>query len=67
LTPSTLQAKGITTTSCLLIQKSTVLFSRRERIGNSQIGGILNQEPITKMVEKRELRWFGLLITMGEA
>jgi len=25
------------------------------------------KEPVTKMVDKRELKWFGLLITMGEA
>jgi hypothetical protein len=36
----------------------------RERIRNSQIRGILNQEPVTKMVDKRELRWFGHLIKM---
>ena len=36
----------------------------RERIRNSQIRGILNQEPVTEMVDKRELRWFGHLIRM---
>ena len=36
----------------------------RERIRNIQIRGILNQEPVTKMVDKREQKWFGHLIRM---
>jgi hypothetical protein len=28
------------------------------RIRNNQIRGILNQEPISKMVDRRELIWF---------
>jgi len=39
----------------------------RERIRNSQIRGILNQEPVTKMVDKRHLRWFGHLIRMDSS
>jgi len=39
----------------------------RERIRNSQIRGIQNQEPVTKMVDKRELRWFGHLIRMDSS
>lgn len=35
---------------------------KRDRIRKSQIRGILNQEPVPKMVDKREQRWFGHLI-----
>jgi hypothetical protein len=38
--------------------------TRRDRIRNSHIRGILNQEPVTKMVGRRELRLFGHLISM---
>jgi len=38
--------------------------ARRDRIRNSQIIGVLNQEPATKMVDGRELRWLGHLIGM---
>jgi len=38
--------------------------ARRDRIRNKQIRKILIQDPVTKMVEKRELRWFGHLIRM---
>jgi hypothetical protein len=37
---------------------------RRDRIINNQIRGMLNEEPVTKMVERRELRLFGQLIRM---
>jgi hypothetical protein len=36
--------------------------TRRATVRKSQIRGILNQEPVSKMVHKRELRWFGHLI-----
>jgi len=36
-----------------------------DRIINSQIGVILNQEPVIKMVDGRELRWFWHLMRMG--
>jgi hypothetical protein len=36
--------------------------TRSDRIRNSQIRVILNQEPVTKMVDGRELRWFGHLM-----
>jgi hypothetical protein len=39
--------------------------TRRDRIRNSQIRGILNQEPVTKMVDRRELRWFRHLIRIN--
>lgn len=39
----------------------------RERIKNSQIRGTLNQEPFTKMVDKRELRWFGHIIRVDSS
>ena len=35
-----------------------------DRIRNSQIQEVLNQEPVTKMVYRWELRWFGHLIRM---
>jgi hypothetical protein len=38
--------------------------TRRGGIGNSQIRGKLNQELVTKMVNKKKLRWFGHLIGM---
>ena len=38
--------------------------ARRDRIINRQIRRILNQEPVTKMVDTRELRWLGHLIGM---
>jgi len=38
--------------------------ARRDIIINTQISGMLNEEPVTKMVERRELRWFGHLIRM---
>jgi len=38
--------------------------TRRERIKNSQIRKILIQDLVTKMVDKKELRWFGHLIGM---
>jgi hypothetical protein len=37
---------------------------RRDINGNSHIRGIPNQELVTKMVDKMELRWFGCLIRM---
>jgi len=36
----------------------------RDRIRNSQIWGILNEVPVTEMVDRRELRRFGHLIRM---
>jgi hypothetical protein len=36
--------------------------TRRDRIRNSQIWGILNEVPIPEMVNRRELLWFGHLI-----
>jgi hypothetical protein len=39
----------------------------RERIRNNHIRGILNQETVTKMVDKRELRWFRDLIRMDSS
>lgn len=36
----------------------------RDRTRNSQIRGIINQEPVTKIVDSRELRWFWHLIMM---
>jgi hypothetical protein len=33
--------------------------ARRDRVRNGQIVATLPQEPFTKMVDKRELRWFG--------
>ena len=36
--------------------------TRSDRIRNSQFRVILNQEPVTKMVDGRELRWFGHLM-----
>jgi hypothetical protein len=38
--------------------------TRRDTIRNSQIQEALNQEPVTKMVYRWELRWFGHLIKM---
>jgi hypothetical protein len=38
--------------------------TRRDRIGNSQIRGKLNERPITKMVDRKKVRWFGHLIGM---
>jgi len=38
--------------------------ARRDRIINTQVRGMLNEEPVTKMVERMELRWFGHLIRM---
>jgi hypothetical protein len=38
--------------------------TRRYRIINTQIRGMVNEEPVTKTVERRELRWFGHLIRM---
>lgn len=38
--------------------------ARRDRIRNSHIRGLLNQEPVTTMVDRRELRWLGHLIGM---
>ena len=35
-----------------------------DRIRNSQIRVIINQEPVTKMVDGRELRWFGHIMRM---
>jgi hypothetical protein len=37
---------------------------RRDRIRNSQIRGILNQQPVTKTVKRKDLRWFGHLSRM---
>lgn len=39
--------------------------ARRDRIRNNQIRGILHQEPVTEMVDRRELRGLGYLIGMG--
>ena len=36
--------------------------TRSDRIRNSQITVILNQESVTKIVDGRELRWFGHLM-----
>jgi hypothetical protein len=36
--------------------------TRRAMVRKSQIRGTLNQEPVSKMVDRRELRWFGHLI-----
>jgi hypothetical protein len=36
--------------------------TRRATVRNSQIRGTLNQEPVSKMVDRRQLRWFGYLI-----
>jgi hypothetical protein len=38
--------------------------TRSDRIRNSKIRVILNQEQVTKMVDGRELRWFGHLMRM---
>jgi len=38
--------------------------TRRDRIIDTQIKGMLNGEPVTKMVKRRELTWFGHLIRM---
>jgi hypothetical protein len=38
--------------------------TRRYRIRNSQSRRKLNQEPVTKMVDRKTLRWFGHLIGM---
>lgn len=38
--------------------------TRRDRIGKSQIRRTLNQEPVTKMVYRKEPRYFGHLIKM---
>jgi len=39
--------------------------TRRDRIINTQIRGMLNEEPVTQVVERGELRWFGHLIRMN--
>jgi hypothetical protein len=57
---------GITGTELRYIRKC-MRKTRINRIGNSQIRGILNQEPGTKMVEGHELRWFGNLIGMDSS
>ena len=36
--------------------------TRRDRIINTQIRGILSEEPVIKTAKRRELRWFGHLI-----
>jgi hypothetical protein len=36
--------------------------TRRATVRNSQIRGTLNQEPVSSMVDRRELRWFGHLV-----
>jgi hypothetical protein len=38
--------------------------TRRDKIQNSQTWAILNEVPVTEMVNRRELRWFGHLIRM---
>jgi len=38
--------------------------TRRAGRRNSQICGIINQVPVTEMVYRRELRWFGHLIVL---
>jgi len=38
--------------------------TRRDRIINTQIRGILSEEPVTKTAKRRELRWLGHLIRM---
>jgi hypothetical protein len=38
--------------------------TRRDRIRNSQIWGILNEVPMNEMVNRKELWWFGYLIRM---
>jgi len=35
-----------------------------DRIRNSQIWGILNEVPVTEIVDRKELSWFGHLIRM---
>jgi len=41
--------------------------ARRDRIRNSQIRGLLNQEPVTTVVDRREMRWLGHLIGMDSS
>jgi len=41
--------------------------TRRDRIRNSRIIKILIQDLFTKMVDKRELKWFGHLIGMDSS
>lgn len=41
--------------------------TRRDRIINTQIRGMLNKEPVTKTVERRELRWFRYLIRIDSS
>ena len=36
--------------------------TRRDRIRNTKIWGILNEVAVTEMVDRRELRWFGYLM-----
>jgi hypothetical protein len=38
--------------------------TRRDRIRSRQIWGILDEVPVTEMVDRRELSWFGHLIRM---
>jgi hypothetical protein len=53
----------ITGTVMMYVRKC-VGKARRDRIRNSQIRRILNQEPVTKMVDRREPRCLGRLIGM---
>jgi hypothetical protein len=41
--------------------------TRREIIRNGQIIATLHQEPVVKMADRRELRWFGHLIRMDHS
>jgi len=38
--------------------------TRRDRIRSSQIWGVLNEVPVTEMIDRWELRWFGHQIRM---
>jgi hypothetical protein len=41
--------------------------TRRYRVTNGQIVATLHQEPFTKMVDRRELRWLGHLIRLDHS
>jgi hypothetical protein len=41
--------------------------TRRDRITHGQIVATLHQEPFTKMVDRRELIWFGNLIRLDRS
>jgi hypothetical protein len=38
--------------------------TRKDRIRNSQIWGMLNEVPVIEMDDREEMRWFGHLIRM---